>query len=230
MITFKGSPLTLQGPPLRVGDTMPGFTLTDTALTEVRDTDLCGIRVFLTVPSLDTGVCDQEVRWFNEKAAELPGVTIVAVSLDLPFAQARWCGGGGIEAVRTLSDYKERRFGKATGTYIEELALLARAVFVVDENDTVVYAEVVPEVSNHPKSSGNSPDKSLGSTPPPGPFRGVGLGCARYRKSPPHKRGGPGCDADYSATTFTFFARSLLLFLGSGSVSNVTFWPSARVL
>lgn len=125
MITFKGSPLTLQGPPLRVGDTMPGFTLTDTALTEVRDTDLCGIRVFLTVPSLDTGVCDQEVRWFNEKAAELPGVTIVAVSLDLPFAQARWCGGGGIEAVRTLSDYKERRFGKATGTYIEELALLA---------------------------------------------------------------------------------------------------------
>ena len=126
MITFKGSPLTLQGPPLRVGDTMPGFTL------------------------LDTGVCDQEVRWFNEKAAELPGVTIVAVSLDLPFAQARWCGGGGIEAVRTLSDYKERRFGKATGTYIEELALLARAVFVVDENDTVVYAEVVPEVSNHP--------------------------------------------------------------------------------
>ena len=150
MITFKGSPLTLQGPPLRVGDTMPGFTLTDTALTEVRDTDLCGIRVFLTVPSLDTGVCDQEVRWFNEKAAELPGVTIVAVSLDLPFAQARWCGGGGIEAVRTLSDYKERRFGKATGTYIEELALLARAVFVVDENDTVVDAEVVPEVSNHP--------------------------------------------------------------------------------
>lgn len=102
------------------------------------------------MPSLDTGVCDQEVRWFNEKAAELPGVTIVAVSLDLPFAQARWCGGGGIEAVRTLSDYKERRFGKATGTYIEELALLARAVFVVDENDTVVYAEVVPEVSNHP--------------------------------------------------------------------------------
>lgn len=77
-------------------------------------------------------------------------MTIVAVSLDLPFAQARWCGGGGIEAVRTLSDYKERRFGKATGTYIEELALLARAVFVVDENDTVVYAEVVPEVSDHP--------------------------------------------------------------------------------
>ncbi len=129
---------------------MPGFTLTDTALTEVRDTDLCGIRVFLTVPSLDTGVCDQEVRWFNEKAAELPGVTIVAVSLDLPFAQARWCGGGGIEAVRTLSDYKETPFWKGDRHHIEELALLARAVFVVDENDTVVYAEVVPEVSNHP--------------------------------------------------------------------------------
>lgn len=93
MITFKGSPLTLQGPPLRVGDTMPGFTLTDTALTEVRDTDLCGIRVFLTVPSLDTDVCDQEVRWFTEKAAELPGVTIVAVSLDLPFAQAAGAAG-----------------------------------------------------------------------------------------------------------------------------------------
>ena len=150
MITFKGTPLTLQGPPLRVGDPMPGFILTDTSLAEVRNTDLTGIRVFLTVPSLDTGVCDQEVRRFNEKAAELPGVTIVAVSLDLPFAQARWCGAGGIEAVRTLSDYKDRRFGLATGTYIEELALLARAVFVVDESNTVVYAEGVPEVSDHP--------------------------------------------------------------------------------
>lgn len=150
MITFKGTPLTLQGPPLRVGDPMPGFILTDTSLAEVRNTDLTGIRVFLTVPSIDTGVCDQEVRRFNEKAAELPGVTIVAVSLDLPFAQARWCGAGGIEAVRTLSDYKDRRFGLATGTYIEELALLARAVFVVDESNTVVYAEVVPEVSDHP--------------------------------------------------------------------------------
>ncbi len=150
MITFKGSPLTLQGPPLRVGDTMPGFTLTDTALTEVRDTDLCGIRVFLTVPSLDTGVCDQEVRWFNEKAAELPGVTIVAVSLDLPFAQARWCGGGRHRGRPNPVRLQGAPFGKATGTYIEELALLARAVFVVDENDTVVYAEVVPEVSNHP--------------------------------------------------------------------------------
>ena len=150
MITFKGAPLTLRGTPLKAGDPMPPFTLTDASLAEVRDTDLTGVRVFLTVPSLDTGVCDQEVRWFNEKAAELPGVTIVAVSLDLPFAQSRWCGGSGVEAVRTLSDYKDRSFGLATGTFIEELALLARAVFIVDRDGKVVYAEVVPEVADHP--------------------------------------------------------------------------------
>ena len=150
MITFKGSPLTLQGPPLRVGDTMPGFTLTDTALTEVRDTDLCGIRVFLTVPSLDTGVCDQEVRWFNEKAAELPGVTIVAVSLDLPFAQARWCGAAGVKSVETLSDYKDTSFGKNYGVLIKELRLLARAIFVVAPDGSLAYSQLVPEVTNEP--------------------------------------------------------------------------------
>ena len=129
---------------------MPDFTLTGNDLQEVRGRDLSGRRVFLTVPSLDTGVCDQEVRRFNQEAGELEGVAIYAVSLDLPFAQARWCGAAGVTAVRTLSDYRDHSFGRATGTRIEELGLLTRAVFVVDGDGRVTYAEYVPEVSSHP--------------------------------------------------------------------------------
>lgn len=149
-ITFKGNPITLKGAPLIVGDKMPAFTLTDNTLQTVHSNELSGLRVFTAVPSLDTGTCDLEVRRFNQKAAELPGVNIYAVSLDLPFAQARWCGTNGITAVKTLSDHKDRNFGFATGTFIEELSLLTRAVFIVDSSDTVVYVEYVPEVSNHP--------------------------------------------------------------------------------
>lgn len=149
-ITFQGKPLTLCGSRLKSGDLFPDFTLTGNDLREVRGKDLTGVRVFLTVPSLDTGVCDQEVRRFNETAAVHPGVSIYAVSLDLPFAQARWCGSAGVKAVQTLSDYKDHSFGKATGTRIEELGLLTRAVFVVDQAGKVVYAEYVPEVTSHP--------------------------------------------------------------------------------
>lgn len=149
-ITFKGTPMNLSGRQLQVGDSMPDFTLTDQTLQAVHSQDLGGVRVFLTVPSLDTGVCDQEVRRFNQAAAGFPGVSIYAVSLDLPFAQARWCGAAGVETVRTLSDYKDHSFGTATGTRIEELGLLTRAVFVVDRGGKVTYAEYVPEVSAHP--------------------------------------------------------------------------------
>lgn len=149
-ITFKGKPLTLIGAALQTGDTLPEFSLTDNALNPVHSRELTGIRVFLAVPSLDTGVCDLEVKTFNQKASELPGVSLFAVSLDLPFAQARWCAAAGVEKVKTLSDYRDRSFGRATGTLIDELALLARAVFVVDKNNNIVYAEYVPEVTEHP--------------------------------------------------------------------------------
>lgn len=149
-ITFKGTPMNLSGRQLQVGDVMPDFTLVGNDLQEVHGLELSGIRLFLTVPSLDTGVCDQEVRRFNQAAAEFPEASVYAVSLDLPFAQARWCGTAGVEAVRTLSDYKDHSFGTATGTRIEELGLLTRAVFVVDGGGKVTYAEYVPEVSAHP--------------------------------------------------------------------------------
>lgn len=148
-ITFKGNPITLKGTHIKEGDKMPDFTVCNNELAKVNGSDLKGLRVFVSVPSLDTGVCDAEVRKFNEKAADL-GAKIYAVSLDLPFAQARWCGANGIEAVKTLSDYQNREFGHATGTFIEDLYLLTRAVFIVDDKNTVVYVEYVPEVTDHP--------------------------------------------------------------------------------
>lgn len=149
-ITFNGSSITLKGNQLKIGDKMPDFIVCDNDLNMVKGNELSGVRIFLTVPSLDTGVCDMEVRNFNSKASELDGVSIYAVSLDLPFAQARWCGANGIKAVKTLSDYKDRNFGMATGTFIEELALLTRAVFIVNNANEIVYVEYVPEVTNHP--------------------------------------------------------------------------------
>ncbi len=149
-ITFQGNPLTLSGTPLQVGDTWPAFSAAQNDLSPFAGQEGAGIQVYLAVPSLDTPVCDLEVREFNKKAAELPGVSIYAVSMDLPFAQARWCGGAGISAVKTLSDYKDRSFGQATGTLIVELGLLARAVFVVDASQTVTYVEYVPEMTDAP--------------------------------------------------------------------------------
>ncbi len=149
-VTMKGKPIKLAGKMLKAGDKMPDFVLTDNNLNQVSSKDLKGLRVFLSVPSLDTGVCDMEVRTFNKKAAELPGVHIYAVSMDLPFAQARWCGAANVEQVKTLSDYQKREFGKVTGTLIEGLELLTRAVFVVDADNIVRYAEYVEEVSTPP--------------------------------------------------------------------------------
>ena len=149
-VTFKGKPITLVGRELNVGDAMPSFTLCANDLSVVRGEELKGPGVFLTVPSVDTGVCDAEVRRFNELAANLPGVHIYAVSMDLPFAQKRWCAAAGIQSVRTLSDYRERQFGQATGTLILELMLLTRAVFVVDARGKILYVQYVEEVSEHP--------------------------------------------------------------------------------
>ncbi len=129
---------------------MPNFMVTDKNLAPVTLADTSGVRVFVAVPSLDTPVCDSEVRTFNQQAAQLNNVTIWVVSMDLPFAQSRWCGAAGVEKVQTVSDYKDRSFGNVTGCYIQELGLLARAVFVVDSSNKVTHVEYVPEVTDQP--------------------------------------------------------------------------------
>lgn len=151
-ITFKGNPVTVQGDKVKVGDKAPNFTVLSNDLEPVTLADSAGkVRLISVVPSLDTGVCAAQTRKFNEEAAALgDNVEILTISVDLPFAQARWCGAEGIDAVQTLSDHKDLSFGNAYGIVIEELRLLARSVFVVDQDDQVTYVEYVPEVTDHP--------------------------------------------------------------------------------
>ena len=149
-VTFQGNPLTLEGTQVKVGDTAPNFTVVNNDLNEVSLNDTKGKRIFLTVPSLDTPVCDTEVRRFNEEASKLNNVTVYTVSMDLPFAQARWCGAAGVNNVVTVSDYKDKEFSKNYGAYINELGLLTRAVFVVDENNKVSYVEYLNEITEEP--------------------------------------------------------------------------------
>lgn len=152
VITFKGNPMTLLGPDVKAGEAAPEFKVVDNGLQPVTLSDSKGkVRLITVVPSLDTPVCDTMTRKFNEQAAKLPeDVVVYTVSLDLPFAQKRWCGNAGIEKVKTLSDYQERAFGLNYGVLIKELKLLARSVFVVDRNDKVAYREIVKEVTAEP--------------------------------------------------------------------------------
>ena len=152
IITFKGNPMTLLGPELKVGDTAPDFVVVDNGLAAVTLSSYAGkVKIISAVPSLDTPVCDTETRRFNQEAASLPGDAVVlTVSLDLPFAQKRWCGAAGIDKVVTLSDYRERSFGLGYGVLIKELLLLTRAVFVVDAANTIRYIQIVPEVTGEP--------------------------------------------------------------------------------
>lgn len=149
-VKFQGNPVTLEGNIVKVGDVAPDFVVIDNGLKPVAAKDLKGKRVYVSVPSIDTSVCDMEVRKFNQEASNLQDVKIYTISMDLPFAQARWCGNAGIESVQTLSDYKDRSFGTEFGTYIKELGLLTRAVFVVDENDKVTHVEYCEEVTAEP--------------------------------------------------------------------------------
>ncbi|RSD27728.1 thiol peroxidase [Mesobacillus subterraneus] len=150
-VTFKGNPVTLLGNEVKVGDQAPDFKVLANDLSEVTLQDTKGqVRLISVVPSLDTGVCDAQTRRFNEEAANLDNVKILTVSVDLPFAQKRWCGAAGIETVQTLSDHRELSFGEAYGVAIKELRLLARAVFVVDSSDKVTYVEYVSEATDHP--------------------------------------------------------------------------------
>lgn len=152
IITFKGNPMTLVGPALNVGDKAPAFTAVDTGLAPVSLADFSGkIKIISAVPSLDTPVCDTETRRFNQEAAALPDNTVLlTVSMDLPFAQKRWCGAAGIDRVKTLSDYRDRAFGLAYGVLIKELMLLSRVIFVIDSTDTIRYIQIVPEVTSEP--------------------------------------------------------------------------------
>lgn len=149
-VTFAGNPVTLMGTEVQVGDKAPNFTVLDTSLQEKTLDDFPGVRIISVVPSLDTGVCDAQTRKFNEEASELENVTVLTISVDLPFAQKRWCGSAGLDDVVTLSDHRELSFGQAFGVAIEEMRLLARSVFVVDSNGVITYAEYVNEVTNHP--------------------------------------------------------------------------------
>ena len=151
-VTMRGNPMTLVGPEIKVGQKAPSFTLVDKAMRPATLDQFKGkVKIISAVPSLDTPVCDMETRRFNEEAGKLPGdVQVLTVSLDLPFAQARWCGAAGVDKVTTLSDYRSAEFGKNYGALIKELHLLARAVFVVDKNDNVQYVEYVKEVANQP--------------------------------------------------------------------------------
>jgi thiol peroxidase len=150
-VTFKEKPVTLLGNQLKAGDQAPEFRVLANDLSEVTLADTKGsVRLIAAVPSVDTGVCDAEVRRFNEEASKLGNVKVLTISVDLPFAQKRWCAAAGIENVQTLSDHRDLSFGKAYGVAIEELRLLARSVFVIDSNDKITYAEYVDEVTSHP--------------------------------------------------------------------------------
>lgn len=141
----------LAGPELKVGDPAPDFTVTGNDMKPVSLKDTTGkVRVFASVPSLDTAVCDTETRRFNVEAAAVPGVEIWTVSMDLPFAQKRWCGAAGVDKVKTVSDHKTASFGEAYGVLQPDRRLLARAVFVVDQNDVVRYAEYCPTPGDQP--------------------------------------------------------------------------------
>ena len=149
---FKGNPVTLLGPALKVGDRAPEFLVVDTSLSPVKLADFRGkIKIISAVPSLDTPVCDTETRRFNQEAAKLPEeIVLLTISLDLPFAQNRWCGTAGIDRVKTLSDYQERSFASAYGVLIKELKLLSRSIYVIDANDTIRYIQHVPEITAEP--------------------------------------------------------------------------------
>jgi thioredoxin-dependent peroxiredoxin len=149
--TLMGKPMTLVGPELKVGDKAPEFTALDNGLKAVTLTDTGHkTRIFSVVPSLDTPVCDAQTKRFNEEAGELPDVDVYTVSMDLPFAQKRFCNSFALDRVKMLSDHKDASFGSSYGTLIKELRILSRAIFVVGPDDKLKYVEYVPEVSQHP--------------------------------------------------------------------------------
>lgn len=156
IITFRGTPLTLSGTPVAAGEKAPAFSVLANDLSPRTLADYAGkVLLVSVVPSLDTGVCDMQTRRLNQEAASLgPDVRILTISCDLPFAQARWCGAAGVDAVETLSDHRDLSFGNAYGLVIKELRLLTRALLVVDRTGKITHAQIVPEVSHEPDYEG----------------------------------------------------------------------------
>ena len=150
-VTLKGNPVTLIGPELKAGDKAPDFECVDNALKPVT---LAGtgknVRIFSVVPSLDTPVCDAQTKRFNEEASKLSGVDIYTISVDLPFGQKRYCNTFGIDNVKMLSDHRDVSFGSHYGTLIKELRIESRAIFVIDRDNVIRYAEYLKEVGEHP--------------------------------------------------------------------------------
>src|SRR5579863_673550 len=149
--TLKGNPLTVLGPELKAGDAAPDFQSVDNSLKPV---DLAstghGVRIFSVIPSLDTPVCDAQTKRFEEEAGKLPNLSIYTFSMDLPFAQKRWCGAFGVDRVKMVSDHRDGSFGKAYGTLIKDLRIMSRAIFVIDPHNKLRYVEYVKEVGDHP--------------------------------------------------------------------------------
>lgn len=151
-VTFKGNAITLEGNTVAVGDTAPDFTVTRAPFTPVKLSDYAGkVRFISVTPSVDTGVCDLQMRALNQKMTDAIGDMVVwNISVDTPFALKRYCGAAGIERVEALSDYKDHNFGLAYGIYMKELGLLARSVWIIDRNGVVRYKQVVPEMTTEP--------------------------------------------------------------------------------
>ena len=148
---MRGNPLTLVGPELKPGDAAPDFSLVDGSLKPVTLKDTGNhVRIISVIPSLDTPVCDAQTKRFNEEASKLPDVDIITVSMDLPFAQKRWCGAFGVDKVKMLSDHKEASFGTNYGTLIKDLRIESRAIFVLDSQNKIRHAEYVKEVADFP--------------------------------------------------------------------------------
>ena len=149
---MRGNPKTLIGPELKPGDSAPDFravdgnTLSDVTLKDTGNR----VRIFSVIPSLDTPVCDAQTKRFNQEAVSLSGVDIITVSMDLPFAQKRWCGAFGVDKIKMLSDHKDGSFGSNYGTLIKEMRIESRAIFVVDGQNRIRHTEYVKEVADHP--------------------------------------------------------------------------------
>jgi thiol peroxidase len=152
VITMKGNHLTLVGKEAKVGDAAPDCEVIANDMSSVKLSSFKGkVCIICSVPSLDTSVCDIETRKFNEEAGKLGNdVVVLTISMDLPFAQKRWCGAAGVKNVQTLSDHRDASFGKSYGVLIKELRLLARSVFVVDKSGTIRYIQIVNEVTSEP--------------------------------------------------------------------------------
>ncbi|PFH91166.1 thiol peroxidase [Bacillus sp. AFS088145] len=150
-VTFKNNPVTLIGQEVKVGEKAPSFTVLANDLSPVTlEASANKVRLISAVPSVDTGICDAQTRRFNEELSNVENVEVLTISMDLPFAQKRWCAASGLENVHTYSDHRDASFGEAFGVLMQELRLLARAVFVVDSKDVVTYVEYVAEGTTHP--------------------------------------------------------------------------------